>query len=309
MTSPVIVTTAVASAVGLFLNSLILYLVLTNAKHRYHYLFAGILLTCALWDLGILLGMIRDHQANELVLYGYVATIPGSFIPALVHHFSFSYTSRKPGWSVWSVWVMTVILLAGPLFGYYGRLDGIYRYEWGWIFRLAEKGIPSWLIIVTWFSVMGSSVFLLFRSRKTASTSLEKRHLSYIIAGFLAITIAIVKVAVVMGMDIPWILPLGMILNDTFTTLIGIAIIKEKLLDITLIVKRGALYSAFAATIIFIFSFSEHILASYLGGLIGGHSRVIHLISIAVVIGVLMPIKQRLEHFINKSFQDRTIQF
>ena len=91
--------------------------------------------------------------------------------------------------------------------------------------------------------------------------------------------------------------------------LIGVAIVKERLLDITLIVKRGTLYSALAAIIIFVFSFSEHILANYLGELIGGHSQVIHLISIAVVIAILMPVKHRLESFVNTRFQDRMIHF
>jgi hypothetical protein len=309
MVSPVIVTTAIASAIGLVLNSLILFLVLRHAKHRYHYLFAGILLTCAIWDLGILLTMIRNQHPNELIVYGYIATIPGIFIPALVHHFSITYSLKQPGWSVWLVWALTIPLLFGPIFGFYGKLEDVYHYSWGSIFQLASSGMPAWLIITFWLVIMGASLYILSRGWNSATRRIDRRHFSYIIAGFTAITIAVVKVVVIMRMDVPWVLPLGMILNDTFAALIGVAIIKEKLLDITLIVKRGAIYSGLAASIIFIFSFSEHILANYLGELIGGHSQVIHLVSIAVVIGVLMPIKHRLEAFVNRSFRNRQVQF
>lgn len=309
MVSPVILTTAIASAIGLLLNSLILYLVLRNAIHHYHYLFAGILLTCAIWDLGILLTMLRNQQTQELILYGYIATLPGIFIPALVHHFSFSYTSKKPGWSVWLAWGVSVPFLFGPLFGFYGRLDEVHRYSWGSIFQLSESGLPVWAIIGFWLMLMGSSIYILFRGRRHAISQINRRHFGYIIAGFSAITLAVVKVGVIVKMDIPWILPFGMIMNDTFAALIGIAIVKDRLLDITLIIKRGALYSMLAALIIFIFSFSEHILANYLGEVIGGHSRLIHFVSIGLVIAVLMPVKHRLERWINRVFHERSYQF
>ncbi len=309
MASPVIVITTIASALGLILNSLILYLVLHHAKHLYHYLFAGILLICAIWDLGVLLTMVRNQYPQELILYGYIATFIAIFLPTLVHHFSFSYIGTKPGWSVWMFWALSILTFLGPFFGFYGRIDEVHQYSWGNIFQFSQSGMPTWAILGFWFMIMGSSIYVLYQGKRRATGSIDRRHFTYIIAGFSALMLAVVKVVVIMKIDIPWILPFGMIMNDTFAALIGIAIVKEKLLDITLIIKRGALYSLLAALIIFIFSFSEHILVNYLGQLIGGHSGVIHFVSIGLVIAVLMPVKHRLERLINKVFQDRSYQF
>ena len=75
------------------------------------------------------------------------------------------------------------------------------------------------------------------------------------------------------------------------------------------IVKKGALYSALGAILIFAFSFLEEIFVSYLTELIGGHSQIMHFLSLAVILALLMPVKTRLEHLINRTFADRKLEF
>jgi hypothetical protein len=70
-------------------------------------------------------------------------------------------------------------------------------------------------------------------------------------------TLAMPKLLPVYGINVPAYLPLGMILNDVFAFIIGFAIVKERLFDITLIVKRSALYSVLAAVAIFVFGLKE----------------------------------------------------
>jgi hypothetical protein len=113
----------------------------------------------------------------------------------------------------------------------------------------------------------------------------------------------------VVGVNLAFLLPLGMVLNDVFVALIGIAIIKERLFDITLVLKKGALYSALGGGIILIFSLSEHMLATYIGEFLGEESFIIHIISIAVVIALLMPIKHWLERFIERFFGQKQFEF
>ena len=90
---------------------------------------------------------------------------------------------------------------------------------------------------------------------------------------------------------------------------IGIAIIKERLFDITIVLKKGALYSGMGAGVILLFSFSEHMLATYVGETLGEDSFLIHLISIAVVIAVLMPIKHWLERVLESYFRSKQFEF
>jgi hypothetical protein len=272
-------------------------------------MFAGLILTCLIWDLGILLSMIRNEHLEELVLYGYIATLPGTFIPALVHHFSVAFSGWQRRWSLYVVWTVTALLILLFITGDYGRLSGVYEYSWGNIFRMAPSPLPVQSIFVFWFAIMGGSIWILFQSRRRTHHPLTRRHYAYIIAGFLAITMAIVKVVIILGIDLPWVLPLGMVMNDLFAALIGVAIIKEQLLDITIIVKKGAIYSALAAVLLFVFSVSEHLFTTYLVERIGGHSQIMHFISLALVIAILMPVKTRLEHLINRIFAEKKFEF
>lgn len=126
---------------------------------------------------------------------------------------------------------------------------------------------------------------------------------------FIALTLAYVKLAVLFNVDNGCLLPAGMLVNDLFSAVIAVAIIKHHLFDITLLIKKGAIYSMLAGIVIFVFSFSEHVLITYLGELIGGHSQWIHFISIGVGILVLMPVKHRIEGAVDKFFAEKVIKF
>jgi hypothetical protein len=165
------------------------------------------------------------------------------------------------------------------------------------------------MVFIYWFGINLPACWLLFKSARRATSRLERRHYVYIISGFLAVTFAVVKALVTMGIDIPFLLPLGMFLNDIFVTIIGLAIIKDRLFDITVIIKQGTLYSILAGLLIFIYSFTEHIFVTYIGETIGEHSNLVHFISIGVGIAVLMPVKNRLERAMDGYFAHKKLEF
>jgi hypothetical protein len=55
--------------------------------------------------------------------------------------------------------------------------------------------------------------------------------------------------------------------------------------------------------------FTEHVIITNFGELIGGHSDAIHLVSIAIGIAVMMPVKRRVEHTIEKYFAQKQLVF
>jgi CDP-diglyceride synthetase len=308
MTSPIVIATAVESGFGFLLTSTILYLVLSRGRKAYHYLFAAFLLICTIWDLGIFLTMIRNEHVAELDIIGRIAILPCTLIPALIFHFANLYAGRPIKWAVALVWISTIISWGAILAGLFYRIEGVYTYNWGNIFRVTPSVLDP-MIFIFWFGINLWACWLLFKGARRATSRLERRHFLYIISGFLAITFAIVKALVTMGIDVSFLLPLGMLLNDTFATVIGLAIVKEKLLDITVIIKKGTLYSLLAGLLIFVYSFSEHILVTYIGETIGEHSSLVQFVSIAVGIAVLLPVKNRLERALERYFAHRKLEF
>lgn len=308
MPSSIVILTAIESGLGFLLTSTVLYLVISRGRKAYHTLFAAVLLICVIWDLGVFLLMIRNEQLAELAIIGRVAIYPCTLLPALIFHFANLYTARPVKWAVALVWGLTGLFVVLIIAGVYYRIEGAYTYDWGNIFRVAPNAYDP-MTFIFWFGVNLSACWLLFKGYKRATSPLERRHYIYIISGFLTITFAVVKALVTLGINLPVLLPLGMLLSDIFASIIGLAIIKDKLLDITVIVKKGTLYSILAGLLIFIYSFSEHIFVTYIGETVGEHSTLLHLISIAIGIAILMPVKNRLEGAIERYFAHKKLEF
>jgi len=308
MPTPIVIITAIESGFGFLLTSTILYLVLLRGRKTYHYLFSAFLLICAIWDLGIFLLMIRNKHLVELEFIGRIAILPCSFIPALIFHFANQFTGRPIKWAVTLVWGLTGAMWMPIIMGIVYKIDGIYEYDWGNIFRVAPSILDP-LVFIFWFGINLSACWLLIKGAKRAASHLERAHYTYIISGFLALTFAIVKALVTMGIDAAFILPLGMFLVDIFNAIIGLAIIKDRLFDITIVIKKGSLYSILAGLLIFIYSLSEHLLVTYIGETIGEQSTLVHFISIAVGIAVLIPVKKRIELAMDGYFAQKKLEF
>jgi hypothetical protein len=310
MASPTVVLTAISSFLGFLLNTVIMVLILRRGRKTHHYLFAGILLLCANWDFGVFLTMIRNDYVNELPVYGYIISIPSPFFMVLFYHFAGVYLNQVKKKTTLVLWVIAFLSSVLMISGLMGKISGVYNYSWGNLFRPDEKMlqalIPSMLLY--WLSI-GASVYFLSRAFQKEFSPLRKRHMLYIMVSFIAIGLAMIKIFALFDIDNPILLPFGMAMNDIAVAVIGIAILKDKLFDITVIIKMGTIYSILAALIIFLFSFTEHLLTTYFSELVSGHSTVMHLISIAFAIALLMPVKHRLEKGVEEYFERRQLQF
>ena len=263
MASPIVILTAIESGLGSLLTGIVLYLVLSRGRKAYHYLFAAILFICFIWDLGTCLLMLRNEHLEELPVIGRIAILPCIFIPVLIFHFVNLYIGRPVKWAIVLLWVLTGLSYVPILMGNFYQIEGSYTYAWGNIFRVKPTGSDP-MIFIFWYGVNLSAIWLLYKNAKKATSHLEKRHYIYLISGFMVITFSVLKAMVTMGINVAFLLPLGMFLNDIFVCIIGLAIIKDRLFDITVIIKKGTLYSILAALLIFIYSFVEHLLARML---------------------------------------------
>jgi len=309
MPSPVLIATATAALLGFLSNCAIFYLVLAHRRRIYHYLFAAVALICIIWDLSVFVQMLRNQHTHELRLYGLIATVPATFIPALIYHFTALYTGRVRRWELAVFWLIPLLFLVLIASGFAMPPDIVHQYSWGNIFASTDDPLLVVSTFLGWFIALWPACYFLYRASQQAPDRITRRHHYYLCASFFVISIAILKMLVTMGVDAPFLLVMGMIMNDLFAAIIGIAIIKEELFDITVIVKKGAIYSALAGILIFVFSFSEHVLITYFGELIAGHSQIVHFIAIGVGILVLMPVKHRLEGAVDRFFARRVVEF
>jgi hypothetical protein len=244
-----------------------------------------------------------------VLLYQNIVTIPVSLFPAFLYHFTATYLNkphRKVTVAIYGYCVLSLVALAAM-----GETaSGVRSYEWGNIasYDLASSlglVMPGWLLV--YYISLGLSCWMLIQARKREPSSLARRHIEYILASFIVFSVAQVKLLVTVGVDLPFTLPLGMLLVDSFGALIGIAIVKHRLFDITVLLKKGTAYSALGAVIIFLFAFSEHLIATYLAGVVGALSEYLHFVSIAVVVAAFMPVKRRVDHLVDGYFTTKRV--
>ncbi len=308
--SATVTVTSVTSFIGFLLNSLMLVLVLSRGRRTYHYLFAGYLLICATWDLGIFLSMIRNDYVDELPTYGTIVWWPCTFMIPIIFSFTCAYVGQPKKWRTIFLWVVcTGVFLLGVL-GLGGRMVGVYDYGWGHIYRPDSLLLVSTAIAFPALAFFGlSTLWYLFRAYGKEPSPVRKRHILYVLASFTIIQLAISKVAILYGLDNALLMPACMLLNDVAAAFVGVAIVKDRLLDITLIVKKTAVYSVLAAAVVLLFSLAEHLLATYVGELLGESSIVTYLVSIAAVIAVVMPFRRRAERTADRFFAERRVAF
>jgi len=304
MSSIVVLVTSVTSFIGFIINTLVMFVVLWRGRRRYHFLFAVLLFIVACWDLGIFLVMIRNSYPNEVLLYQNIVTIPVTFFPAFLYHFTTTYLKQPRRKLTIAIYGYCVLALALMTTG--GVPVDIYNYEWGNIAKYEPSPILlSWLLV--YYLSLGLSCWLLLQARKRETSPTARRHIEYILASFIVFSVAQVKLLVTVGVDLPFTLPLGMSLVDLFGALIGVAIVKHRLFDITVILKKGTAYSALGAVIVFLFAFSEHLIATYLAGVVGALSEYLHFVSIAIVVVAFMPIKRRVDHLVEGYFATKRV--
>lgn len=168
-------------------------------------------------------------------------------------------------------------------------------------------------IIVVFICVVAilSACWYLFRGYQQDTSPIGRRHKLYILIGFLVTAIFYISLfSMFFDLRVSLLVYIfRALIVAAFEAIIGIAIIKERLLDITIVIKKTSMYSILMALIIFVFSFSEHMLATYVGEIFGEHSIFIHLISIAVVIVVLMPVRHKVERAIERFFARKKVEF
>src|SRR4030042_3662681 len=176
MLSTTVLATSITSFLGFLINGVILFLVLSRGRKKYHYLFAGIPLILAIWDIGIFLTMIRNSFINELPIYGYIISLPCAFLPALIYHFTCNYLNQPRKKSTIFIWVYCIIgFIISCLPGGY---EGVYNYSWGNLFRPTSTsllGPASWLFL--FYIFVWLSCWFLFRAYKKEASPVARHHI------------------------------------------------------------------------------------------------------------------------------------
>jgi hypothetical protein len=304
---------AITIGIAFLIKGAVLFLVLSRGRRKQHYLFAAVLALFTIGSLSMFLFVIRNSYVDELIIYISVNLSTLFLIFPCIYHFTCSYLNQPRRKSTIFIWVyaaiITIVNLYGTIIGKTGT--EVVHYNWGNdIVNEARGGIIYSILMVSLFAFIWSACWFLFRARRREKSALARRHMQYILISFLVMSFFFLTMLLPTKFEGNLTLQVTRgLLQAAFGAIIGIAIVKERLFDITVIIKKTTIYSILLALVVFIFSLSEHMLATYVMGFFGGHSIIIHIISVAVVVAIIMPIRSKVERAIERLFAQKKVEF
>jgi signal transduction histidine kinase len=200
-----------------------------------HYLFSMFLACLGIWGI-IIFGM----RASPNIEYAYIwdrFVIPLSpFMSVLFYHFSVRFTDLKINRWVLPVFYIACILMI-PLAMTELIFSGMQLKSYGY----APVFGPVWPLWITLIYVLAVITLLNFiRARRRSTYAEQRNRLSYIIVG-IAVSLlgGLFDALPVLGLPL---YPGGVMATIVFCILTSVAIVKYRLMDISLVLRRGVAY-------------------------------------------------------------------
>ena len=109
--------TAIVSCLAFLLNGVILFIVLSRGRQRYHYLFAAVLACFVVGCLSVFLVFIRSSHTGEFLIYVAIMQATSLLSVPCIYHFTCSYLEQPRKKSTVFIWAYTATIAIVTSFG------------------------------------------------------------------------------------------------------------------------------------------------------------------------------------------------
>jgi signal transduction histidine kinase len=209
-----------------------------DRKHHRNYVFAYLAMALSVWNLGVF-GLRSAPDAATAMTWERVLHLGVILLPALFYHYVLAFLdlARASSPTLWLGYTLAAFFIgssATPLF-----MAGVTKTYWGW----APSGGPLYgpfFVYVQAYLVLG--LVQLIRAQRSSVSSFRRNRTNLVIAG--------VVVSILGGLVdftryvVGWerLYPIGIPSNALFALAMGLAIVRYRLLDVAVLVKRIVLY-------------------------------------------------------------------
>ncbi|MEW6544421.1 MAG: ATP-binding protein [Nitrospirota bacterium] len=209
-----------------------LWVLLENPKATTNITFGLLCLAVCTWLSGVFL-MYSASQEREALLWGRFVYVGVAFIPALFYHFHRSFLKDPPARrSVLANYLVSsafLVLIPTPYF-----LSGHYRYFWGYY---PQAGVLHPLFLLYFGLVSGLSLYKLHQgyTLKQANAPLDARRVKYVFGAFAIGYLASIDFVQSYGLEF---YPFGWVFASLWPLIVTYAIVKHRVMDVTLITSK-----------------------------------------------------------------------
>ena len=248
------------------------------------------LISMVIWSLGSFL-MHLDPPFGTPLFWNRFMAVGAIAMPILFYYFvrSFLGIEKQKKWLYLGASLYVSLLTANTM-GYFVKevyvSEGIFYYE---------MGIAAYFVAPTWFLFIGLASFNLIQGYRKTKDNFYRNRLKYLLLGILIMTTGLTTNFTKLGRY-----PVDVLLNTVNALLIAYVILKYKLLDINIIIRKGSVYFALSAIIATAYLFMIFTLARVLEGVVG-----ISVVAILIAIGIALlfqPLRERLQRWVDRLF-------
>ncbi|MBC8232103.1 GAF domain-containing protein [bacterium] len=227
-----------------FILAILVYL--KSRKNPVNITFAFLNLSSAAWNLGLFKVYSTDDENLALFWMGKIVFPTVAFLPALFFHFVLVITNNFTRWKkklTFAVYALGFVLSIIAIYDSHLYIKALPKYNWGYYH---ESGFFNHVynFIYVFLSVYGC--YLLFKEYRATKSAIRKNQFRYLLLG--------VGIALFGGtFNFPLVVhmlkiyPVGNMINLLYSALVTYAIIRYRLMEINVFLKKGTFYlTAFA---------------------------------------------------------------
>jgi len=229
----------------LFLISLGLFAFLSK-RTKTNFLFALLTLSAAIWQLGTALTMMSS-EPNVAFFWTKFSYIGVTLIPITMLHFVINYLNIQKARIFIPISYGLGLIVFIPLTWMNVFLDGVYHFTWGYWFK-ATPIHP--LYVLSYSCLFFVNLFLLYIAYMK-QINIERERIRYLLFALFVSYGGAIDYLPDYGFNI---YPNGYIFAVICLSIIAYAILRHRLMDIEIIIKKGFIYSILMAAIIGIYS-------------------------------------------------------
>ena len=259
--------------------------------------------TTFVWQLvvGALLLAKDDQTASFLVkvVYSWVIFIPVAFYHFMIH-FGGNKTDRILRILCYlSGFCFLILLWTTPYF-----INGFHHYQWGY-YPKAGPLHPLYLLIHLVF-YPNRGLYRVFKEANNKNRPLEmRRHAQYVGLSVLAYYPASVDFLDNYGVGL---YPIGFIFTLVSLLILSYAVIKHHLLNISIFIRRGLVYSIVVTGVTLFYLISVFMTESLFRGFFGYRSVIFSIMFACFVALLFQPFKNRIQAFVDNRFFKGTLE-
>jgi hypothetical protein len=289
--------------ISLFILFLGIFVYIKQSKSATNRAFSRFSILTFIWlfSYGISYSASTEQQAILWLKIGYTAVI---LLPVAFFHISYAFLnlSRKGALIfLYGASMFFIYFLHGTNY----LVDSFYKYFWGF-YPKAGLLHPVYLaFFVVTVSACDTLLFLKWFQIRN-ETSLYKQKLQYILFAFAVCTIATVDFIPNYGIVL---YPFGWIFIALFCSIIAYAIVRYRLMDTSLIIKRTMAYSLSAGFLMGLFVVMVLTTTRFVFTYTEADSFIISIFAALIIALLFNPIRNRIQTLIDKLFYRKTYDY